>query len=307
MISVENLSKRYGQVQAIDDISFEVAKGEVLGFLGPNGAGKSTTMKALTGFHGTDKGKISIDGQDIRENYERAKLLIGYLPENNPLYEDHTVLEMLRFAGEIRGLSGQTLSDAIHKNIVRFGLTEKATNDIGTLSKGFKQRVGLALANLHDPPILILDEPTSGLDPNQIVEIRDLIREIGKTKTVILSTHNLPEVEATCTRILIIHRGRIVANDTPQALAGREQGKVVYLQVKAESCTDADFADISGVKQVNKYIADSGYHGFALVCEKNSDPREKLFDLCAGKGWKLVEIRQEMLQLEEVFAQLTKN
>jgi ABC-2 type transport system ATP-binding protein len=307
MIQVRNLSKRFGRVQAIDNISFDVARGEVLGFLGPNGAGKSTTMRALTGFHGVDAGSIRIDDQDIRRDPGRAKSLIGYLPENNPLWEDQTVVECLRFVGEVRGMKGEELDRAIARNVRLYGLTEKAVEDIGTLSKGYRQRVGLALANLHDPPILILDEPTSGLDPNQIVEIRQLIREIGKTKTIILSTHNLAEVEATCTRILIIHRGRIVAHDTPEALERHGRRTIVTVQIKGAVGTGEALRGVAGVAAVEPADAEEGCLAFALTCEGDRDPREAVFDLAVAQGWKVVGMRRETARLEDVFAQLTKN
>ena len=307
MINVRNLSKRYGRIQAIEGVTFQVAKGEVLGFLGPNGAGKSTTMKALTGFHGVDDGEIEIDGVPLRSDYGRAKALIGYLPENNPLYEDQTVLDYLRFVGEMRGMPAAELAAAIDRCVKTYGITEVATRDIGELSKGYRQRVGLAAANLHDPPILILDEPTSGLDPNQIVEIRNLIREIGKTKTVILSTHNLAEVEATCTRILIIHRGRIVAHDTPEALEGLGGGNLVHVQVRADGDPTGDLAALPGVRNAKPEAGENGTQGFVLACEVDADPRAAVFDLAVSRGWKLLELRQEARRLEEVFAQLTKN
>jgi ABC-2 type transport system ATP-binding protein len=307
MIQVRNLSKRFGKVQAIDDITFEVARGEVLGFLGPNGAGKSTTMRALTGFHGVDAGTIRIDERDLRDDPERAKAMIGYLPENNPLQDDQTVLETLRFVGEVRGMKGADLDRAIARNVRLYGLTEKATADVGTLSKGYRQRVGLAMANLHDPPILILDEPTSGLDPNQIAEIRGLIREIGRTKTIILSTHNLAEVEATCTRILIIHRGRIVAHDTPEALERHGRRATVTVQLKADGNAADALRTLPGVAAVEPVEAEPGFAGFALSCEGAGDPREAVFDLAVARGWKIVGMRRETARLEEVFAQLTKN
>ncbi len=205
MIRVRNLSKSYGSTLAVDDISFEIAAGEVVGFLGPNGAGKSTTLRMLTGFLGADKGTIEIDDANLRDNPERAKAMIGYLPENNPLYEDMTVLEYLTFVAEMRGMEKAARDENIRRNVERYGLREVAGKDIGELSKGYRQRVGLAQASLDDPPIMLLDEPTNGLDPNQIVEIRNLIKEIGKTKTVMVSSHNLSEVEASCSRIVIIN------------------------------------------------------------------------------------------------------
>ena len=218
-ILVENLTKVYGDQKAVDDISFEVQTGEVVGFLGPNGAGKSTTMKMITCYMAPTAGKISLEGLEVDKDPEEIKKKIGYLPENNPLYTDMGIIDYLEFCAEIQGLEKQGLSKRIHEMVDMCGLNQERYKKIGELSKGYSQRVGLAQAMIHDPEVLILDEPTTGLDPNQIVEIRKLIKELGKEKTVILSSHILSEVEATCDRILIINKGKIVADGTSGNLA----------------------------------------------------------------------------------------
>ncbi|HHI67714.1 MAG TPA: ATP-binding cassette domain-containing protein, partial [Planctomycetes bacterium] len=222
MIQVENLKKHYGPTQALTGVSFEVPRGEVLGFVGPNGAGKTTTMKILTGFLYPDEGSAKLGGLDVLEQPLEARKLVGYLPESNPLYMEMSVISYLRFAADIRGVEGRYRKAAVEKVVKDCGLEGVRGKDIGELSKGYKQRVGLAQAMIHDPDILILDEPTSGLDPNQIVEIRNLIKKIGQERTVILSTHYLQEVEATCDRVIIIHKGGIVADGKLEDLVSRD-------------------------------------------------------------------------------------
>jgi ABC-2 type transport system ATP-binding protein len=306
MIEVRNLTKRYGQVVAVNDISFQISRGEVVGFLGPNGAGKTTTMRMVTGFLGADSGEIRIDGRPLAADPQAAKRKIGYLPENNPLYEDLTVREYLDFVGEMRGLTPDERQAAIDRSVVRYGLTGMAMKDIGELSKGYRQRVGLAQASLADPPIMILDEPTSGLDPNQILEIRALITEIGKTKTVVLSTHNLTEVEATCSRVLIISNGRLVADDSPKALERRST--VDHLHVRARGPVEMAevFAALPGVQQVSAKGNDNGRRWFLLTLEPQAESAEAVFEACAARGWTLSELRKERTTLEDVFTQLTK-
>jgi gliding motility-associated transport system ATP-binding protein len=306
MISVRNLTKRYGEVTAVDDISFEISKGEVVGFLGPNGAGKSTTMRMITGFLGADSGEVVINGKLFGDDPQAAKSIIGYLPENNPLYEDMTVGEYLSFIAELRGIPAAGRAAAVERNIGLYGLREMAAKDIGELSKGYRQRVGLAQASLSDPPIMILDEPTSGLDPNQIVEIRNLIREIGRTKTVILSTHNLAEVEATCSRILIINNGKLVADDTPTTLEARAAGAVLHVRLKGEGDLAEPLSGLPGVKGVRPIDEQDGWRTFALRIDAPSVVAEAVFDLCVTHGWKLSELRTESTSLEDVFSQLTK-
>jgi ABC-2 type transport system ATP-binding protein len=232
-IRIENLSKRYGPQKAVDDISFEVKTGEIVGFLGPNGAGKSTTMKMITGYIGIGQGDVFMDEQSVRQYGDDLKKFIGYLPENNPLYLDMPVIDYLAFCAALQGVDKAQVDGRVRDMIRITGLNAEKHKKIGELSKGYRQRVGLAQAMIHDPKILILDEPTTGLDPNQIVEIRKLIRELGKEKTVILSTHILPEVEATCDRILIINKGRIVANGTAENLRNQAAGQEI-LRVRIE-------------------------------------------------------------------------
>ncbi|MDP8225063.1 MAG: ATP-binding cassette domain-containing protein [Candidatus Lernaella stagnicola] len=306
MIAVRHLTKRYGDVTAVDDISFDISKGEVVGFLGPNGAGKSTTMRMLTGFLGNDAGEIRIGGRLLTDDPRAAKSQIGYLPENNPLYEDMTVIEYLRFIGELSGIPASELEAAVSKNIELYGLQKMAPKDIGELSKGYRQRVGLAQASLGDPPIMILDEPTSGLDPNQIVEIRNLIREIGKTKTVILSTHNLAEVEATCSRILIIHNGKLVADDTPDTLESRTAAAILRARLKGDGDMTQVLAEIQGVKNVRPVDVEGEWRTFHLEIEPGAGTAEAVFDACVARQWKLSELRQESTSLEDVFSELTK-
>src|SRR5689334_17175188 len=238
-IKIENLSKRYGPQRAVDNISFEVKTGEILGFLGPNGAGKTTTMKMITGYLSVGEGDIQIGGKSLKETGDEIKRHIGYLQENNPLYLDMPVIEYLRFCAALQGVENSRIEERIRTMVSRCGLNAEKHKKIGELSKGYRQRVGLAQAMIHDPEILVLDEPTTGLDPNQIVEIRKLIREIGKEKTVILSTHILPEVEATCDRILIINKGRIVADGTSDTLRKQASGSEL-LKVRIEDGSSAE-------------------------------------------------------------------
>ena len=308
MIRVRNLSKRYGDFWAVRDISLDISAGEVIGFLGPNGAGKTTTMRMLTGFLGADSGTVEIDGRLFGDDPESAKSKIGYLPENNPLYEDMTVVEYLRFVAEMRGIESGDIEKVVKKNIELYGLSPMASKDVGQLSKGYRQRVGLAQAALHDPPIMILDEPTSGLDPNQIIEIRNLIREIGKTKTVILSTHNLSEVEATCSRILIINQGKIIADSTPEELERRGKVSTLYLRVKGDGNLPQVFRGIKGVLKVKEQGQKGDWTEFALTVDPTMDPDaagEKMFDAAVAGGFKISKMRLETGTLENVFTELT--
>lgn len=309
MIRVRNLKKSYGQFPAVDDISFDIATGEVVGFLGPNGAGKTTTMRILTGFLGKDAGTVEIDGIPIDGATEEAKGKFGYLPENNPLYEDMGVVEYLEFVGEMRGMSKALRAQRIERNVKLYGLTEVAYKDISELSKGYRQRVGLAQASLNDPPILILDEPTSGLDPNQIIEIRNLIKETGKTKTVILSTHNLSEVEATCNRILIINKGKIVADKQVDEIGQEARKVMVHARIKGEGDLMADLKKIDAVKEIVPGEVLEGFSDFKIYLEgalTGDQYSEIVFDLAVQKGWKLAKLRTQTVSLEDVFTKLTK-
>src|SRR6185369_6452816 len=238
IVEARVLRKDYGATRAVEDISFKVSRGEVVGFLGPNGAGKSTTMKMLTGYLRPTSGSAVVGGIDVAEDPRAAKRLIGYLPENAPLYDDMMVVDFLNFVSDLREVEVPVRQRRLHEICGRCGLMDVLGKNIGQLSKGYRQRVGLAQAMVHDPDVLILDEPTSGLDPNQIVEIRGLIQELGREKTVILSTHILPEVQASCGRIIIVNKGKLVADDTPDMLTGAEAGaSVVRLVVKGRNGT----------------------------------------------------------------------
>ncbi len=307
-IKIQNLTKRYGVQKAVDDISFEVKTGEILGFLGPNGAGKTTTMKLITNFLEVQEGDISIDGKSIKNHAETLKRHIGYLPEHNPLYIDMGVLDYLGFCAALQQVPKQAIPERIREMVRLCGLDREKHKRISELSKGYRQRVGLAQAMIHDPKILILDEPTTGLDPNQIVEIRELIRQLGQQKTVILSTHILPEVEATCDRILIINRGKIVADGTSATLRKQAQGKEV-LRVRIE---DGDSETVFSALQ-NIYttelvdILDKGNHLFEVQSVTDMSSKREVFQLCAKNNWVLTEMTPLETKLEDIFRDLTLN
>lgn len=307
-IQIENLTKTYGPQTAVNDISFEVKTGEVLGFLGPNGAGKSTTMKMITGYIGVEKGNIQIGGKSVQTHPNEIKKHIGYLPENNPLYLDMPVMDYLKFCAEIQGLDKLQTQIRIKEMIGVCGLNREKHKKIGELSKGYRQRVGLAQAMIHDPEILILDEPTTGLDPNQIIEIRKLIRDLGKEKTVILSTHILPEVEATCDRILIINRGNIVADGTAETLRKQSQGSEI-LRVRIEDGEPQSIIqslqELNTVKQVDLIGDDQHFYELQSIAEQSS--RRSVFDLCVQKKWVLTELTPLETKLEDIFRNLTMN
>jgi ABC-2 type transport system ATP-binding protein len=309
MIQVENLTKIYGATRAVDDVTFNVRKGEVLGFLGPNGAGKSTTMKMLTCFLAPTDGRAKVAGFDVFEDSLSVRKHLGYLPEDTPLYKDMTVLEYLQFAAAMRGMSSARSEKRIKEIGGRCGLREVAGKLIGELSRGYRQRAGLAQAMLDDPDILILDEPTSGLDPNQIVEIRQLIKEVGKEKTVILSTHILPEVQATCSRMLIISSGKLVADGTPDELRAREKGSRYRLMVETNGATqDAIKAKLAGIKGVTRCDTTAGEDGalaFTLDAAGDEDLRKVLFRAAVDNKWTLLELHREAASLETVFRNLT--
>lgn len=307
-IQIENLTKMYGPQTAVNDISFDVKTGEVLGFLGPNGAGKSTTMKMITGYIGIGQGDIRIGGKSVRETPDEVKQHIGYLPENNPLYLDMPVIDYLEFCAAIQGLDKTQINKRIKEMIGVCGLNREKHKKIGELSKGYRQRVGLAQAMIHDPEILILDEPTTGLDPNQIIEIRKLIRDLGKEKTVILSTHILPEVEATCDRILIINKGTIVADGTADTLRKQAQGNEV-LRVRIE---DEDpkviLKSLNELSTVQEADFVNGNHNlFELQSTADQSSRRSIFDLCVQKKWVLTELTPLETKLEDIFRNVTLN
>jgi ABC-2 type transport system ATP-binding protein len=309
MIRVENLTKDYGPVRAVDKVTFNVRKGEVLGFLGPNGAGKSTTMKMLTCYLAPTAGSATVAGFDVFSESLEVRRRLGYLPEDTPLYRDMTVLEYLEFAAEMRKMDPSKRGARIKEVGGRCGLSDVAGKLVGELSKGFRQRLGLAQAILHDPDILVLDEPTSGLDPNQIVEIRQLIKELGREKTVILSTHILPEVQATCTRILIISGGKLVADDTPEALRAREKGSRYRVVVEANGVPQDAIRDklagLGGVARCERVATEAGAHAFALDSGTGADLRRAIFRAAVDNHWPLLELVRESVSLEDVFRHLT--
>jgi ABC-2 type transport system ATP-binding protein len=311
-ITVRNLTKFYGTEKAIDDISFDVKTGEILGFLGPNGAGKTTTMKIITCYMPPSSGTVEVDGYSIHDHSLEVRKKIGYLPELNPLYTDMNVVEYLDYAARLHGVDKTKLKQQINAMIEVCGLKEVRHKDIGELSKGYRQRVGLAQAMIHDPDVLILDEPTSGLDPNQIVEIRNLIRQLGRAKTVILSTHILSEVQATCDRVVIINDGKIVADGTPAQLQQEFRGaEAISLELKANvqnAMTDI-FPKLKGLPHVEsvEYVGGmDGIHKFSVLAAKGSDIRESLFRQAVNEQWVLLELSRKVTSLEEVFHKLTK-
>lgn len=303
-ISIQNITKSYGFQKAVDDISFEVKTGEILGFLGPNGAGKTTTMKMITNFIEMDAGDILIDGVSVTTG--KMKKVIGYLPENNPLYYDMPVVDYLEFAAALQGVPKNEIARSVRKMIATTGLNNEKHKKIGELSKGYRQRVGLAQALIHDPEILILDEPTTGLDPNQIVEIRELIKEIGKEKTVILSTHILSEVEATTDRILIINKGKIVADGAPEMLKKQAQGQQV-LRVKIEGGTEEEIINalnlLDEISTVESIGADDDLYEIQSAPEQSSN--KAIFNLCVKNKWVITEMIPFETKLEDIFRELT--
>ena len=307
-ILVENLTKTYGTQKAVDNISFQVETGEILGFLGPNGAGKTTTMKIITTFMAPSSGNVKVSGISIYDDQEAIKKKIGYLPESNPLYQDMPVLEYLEFAALIQQVPKEKVNGRIAEMVHLTGLNSEKHKKIGELSKGFKQRVGLAQALIHDPEILILDEPTTGLDPNQIVEIRNLIKEIGREKTIILSTHILPEVEETCDRILILNNGKIVANGTSQTLrqkaSGNQSIRVQILDAKSDIIIPS-LQSIAGVLSVD-FVADE-QNTFLLTCNEDEKIRREIFKTCVNNNWFLSEMTPIETKLEDIFRELTMN
>jgi ABC-2 type transport system ATP-binding protein len=308
LIRVEHLTKRYGAVTAVNDISFDVPKGEVLGFLGPNGAGKSTTMKMLTCYLTPTGGRAEVAGFDVYRQSLEVRRRIGYLPEDTPLYRDMLVLEYLDYVTELRRIPRPQRRQRIKQIGEVTGILGVLGKKIGELSRGYRQRVGLTQAMVHDPDLLILDEPTSGLDPNQIVEIRQLITDIGKEKTVILSTHILPEVKATCSRVVIIADGRIVADGRPDDLAGRDANRFRVLFEKVDAGTvRAKLETIDGVRSVEAETSETDTVQFGLVTDGARDIRRELFRAAVDNGWSLLELDRREASLEEVFRRLTKS
>ena len=306
MIKVENLTKRYAGHPAIQDLSFEVGKGEIMGFLGPNGAGKSTTMRILSSFMPPSSGRASIAGFDIFEQSLQARAHLGYMPENVPLYNDMRVTEYLDYRAALKGVPHRRIPERVGDVKELCGLKEVEKKIIGTLSKGYRQRVGLADALVHEPDLLILDEPTSGLDPNQIRQVRDLIRNLGKQHTILLSTHILPEVEMTCSRVIIINKGRIEACDTPENLLGQirtASGVVVEAKVGSDNGVE-ELKKIPGVRDVTA-STEGEWEIFALRVEANTDVREEVYRLASARHWTLRELTQRKATLEDVFVEIT--
>jgi ABC-2 type transport system ATP-binding protein len=309
-IAVRNLVKKYGEQSAINDITFDVRTGEILGFLGPNGAGKTTTMKIITCYMPPTSGTVEVDGLDVIDRSLDVRRKIGYLPEMNPLYLDMNVREYLDYSARLHGMRDPQVRQRIKEMVDVCGLDSVRRKDIGELSKGFRQRVGLAQAMIHDPEVLILDEPTSGLDPNQIVEIRNLIKELGRAKTVVLSTHILSEVQATCDRVLIINEGAIVADGTPEQLArdfhGADTLSVEFrtpahpLEVVAPK-----LKTLAGISKVTLLAHTEGACSFEVQCERGNDVREPLFRTAVAEGWVVLELHRRATTLEEVFHKLT--
>jgi len=307
MIKVENLTKRYAGHTAIKDLNFEVGQGEIMGFLGPNGAGKTTTMRILASFLPPTSGRVSIAGFDIFEQSLQARAHIGYMPESVPLYSDMRVTEYLDYRAALKEVPHRRMAERVGDVKELCGLREVEKKMIGTLSKGYRQRVGLADALLAEPDLLILDEPTIGLDPNQIRQVRELIKNLGRQHTILLSTHILPEVEMTCTRVIIIHQGKIEACDTPENLLGqiRRAGGVV---VEAKTGNDSgaeELEKISGVREVTTQN-DGDWKIFSLRVESGVDVRPEIFKLAAARRWTLRELTQRRATLEDVFVELTQ-
>lgn len=311
MLEVKNLNKKFGEVHAVRNLNFQMQKGEILGFLGPNGAGKTTTMRIITCYVPATSGIIHVDGLDTVNDSLRVREKIGYLAESNPLYGDMSVREYLQFVGEIRGLKAPKLTSRIDEMFAVCGLTKMENRQIGKLSKGFRQRVGLAQAMMHNPDLLILDEPTSGLDPNQIVEIRQLIKKIGAEKTIIYCSHILSEVSATCSRIIIINEGQIVASGTAEELTSRStRGNRYLIRIKADpAAVQSKLAVVPGVTGVTLQPAGAavGWLTAEVLSGAHQDIGEAIFRCIVSNGWSISELRHETASLEDVFTQLTRS
>jgi ABC-2 type transport system ATP-binding protein len=306
VIEVEHLTKRYGPVTAVQDVSFHVHKGEILGFLGPNGAGKTTTMRVLTGYMPATEGRVVVAGHDVFEQPVKAKRRIGYLPETPPLYPDMTVREYLQFVAKIKGVPPGDRKTRVEQVMSRTWVSDMAGRACGKLSKGYRQRVGLAQALIHNPDVLVLDEPTAGLDPKQIIETRRLIKELAGDHTIILSTHILPEVSQTCDRVVIINKGRVVAVDTPHNLTGRLRGaETMFVQVDGARASDAAaaMAQVPGVVRVAP--VDTATGAFEVESERGRDVRRELARAVVLGGHDLLELRPTRVSLEDIFLSLT--
>jgi len=307
-IEVRDLHKSYGSTTALAGLTFSVEPGEVVGFLGPNGAGKTTTMKILCGFIAPSSGSARVDGLDAVADSLEVRRRIGYLPESAPVYREMLVCDYLDFICSVRQLGRDLRAKRIAEVVDHLGLGAVLKRPIGELSKGFRQRVGLAQALVHDPPILVLDEPTSGLDPNQIAEIRDLIREIGKTKTILLSTHILQEVAALCSRVLIVSEGRIVGLGTPAEIEAQAAGgSRIEVLVRGDADLSGELAAVAGVREVRPAAGEGpGTRAWSLLTEVDDDPRATIFEAAVKGGWTLLGLHREQESLEEAFRALTR-
>jgi len=305
LLTLDGVSKRFGSITAVDQVSFQVDPGQVVGFLGPNGAGKSTTMRMITQFLEPDTGIIRLDGVPLDEAGREAKRRIGYLPENNPLYPEMLVSEYLDFVGRLRELAGPARQRAIDEGVAATGLEPVFHRPVGELSKGFRQRVGLAAAILHRPDLLILDEPTEGLDPNQRVEIRRLIGQLGRDHTVLLSTHVLPELQFTCSRLLIINRGRIVADGPMDDLLARAKGETRIIVEATGENVPGRLATLAGVEAVDAHDTPDGRSRVVVTAASSDDLRPRIFELAKAERWTLFELHQEAGSLEDLFRELT--
>jgi ABC-2 type transport system ATP-binding protein len=308
MIKAENLTKNFNDFKALDNVSFEINKGEIIGLLGPNGAGKTTTLRILTGFFNPTLGQVKYDDLDIIENGLKIRQKIGYLPENNPLYDELKVKEYLTYAAQMHDLPKDKVKEAVIKAIEVCGLKEKQNQEISKLSKGYKQRVGLAQALIHNPEVLILDEPTEGLDPNQRIEIRDLIKKIGREKTVVLSSHVLSEVEATCSRVLIINQGKIVASGSPEELKSQSatQTKIFLKVAGPQDKIIEEIKKLPGLQRVISAKKEGNIVNLELETDSTQELRKPLVHLIIDNGWELYEISKQEKSLEDIFVKLTK-
>ena len=308
MIQVDNLTKRYAGITALNGVSFAVNRGEIVGFLGPNGAGKSTTMRILTGFIPASAGRVQVAGFDVFEDSLEVRRHIGYMPENNPLYVDMRVAEYLKFRAKIKGVPRGERRERLEEVVKQCGLDEVRHRVIGQLSKGFRQRVGLADALLAEPDLLILDEPTIGLDPVQIRQVRQLIKDLGKRHTILLSSHILPEVEMTCNRVIIINKGRILASDTPENLVKTlHAGGLIHVEVRGPAVeVAAKLRDVTGVASVEIGTGADEFVRVTVEPKAGSDPREEIFKTVMASGWTLRELVRQRTSLEDIFVQVMR-
>ncbi|MCC6991935.1 MAG: ABC transporter ATP-binding protein [Acidobacteria bacterium] len=307
MIEVQHLSKRYGPFTAVDDVSFSVGAGEILGFLGPNGAGKTTTMRIITGYMPASEGTVTVAGHDVFSDAIEAKKRTGYLPETPPLYPDMSVRDYVSFVARIKGVPSREVRGRVDDVMKKTHIADMASRHCGKLSKGYKQRVGLAQALIHNPDVLVLDEPTAGLDPKQIIEARQLITELGGNHTVVLSTHILPEVSQTCNRVVIIARGKVVAVDTPDNLTARLRGsETMYLHVAAPGAdVTPALSAIAGITRVKAEAGENGLVSIEVDSAQGHDVRRELAATVVHQGWGLLELRPMRMSLEDIFLSLT--